>query len=72
MRNKNLISNLEQLEFYVERYAFVFIKDKLEDEDIKIPDDYSIRTFKPGQDEVNWSNIRNNAFAGLKGHEAPT
>jgi mycothiol synthase len=66
-----LTKALEQLDFSVERYAYLLVREDLETPELNIPEGYSIREFRPGQDEEIWCEVRNAGFAKLKGNETP-
>jgi mycothiol synthase len=69
--NKKLIEMIEGLNFSVERYAFLLVREDLDIPEVEIPDGYELRTFRPGQDEEHWLKVRNAAFSTLKGSETP-
>lgn len=71
LENKPLGEMMEQLNFSVERYAFLLVREDMDVPEISLPEDYSIRGFRPGQDEVIWCEVRNAGFATLKGNETP-
>lgn len=69
--NKRLTEIIEGLKFSVERYAFLLVREDLDVAEVKLPDGYELRPFRPGKDEENWLTVRNAAFATLKGSETP-
>lgn len=69
--NEKLIEMMEGLEFSVERYAFVLVREDLEVPEDLLPAGYELRSFRSGQDEENWLTVRNAAFSTLKGSETP-
>ncbi|MEY2194372.1 GNAT family N-acetyltransferase [Neobacillus sp. BF23-41] len=69
--NKSLMSFMEQLDFLVDRYAFLLVREDLNVPVWFVPQDYSIKSFRPGEDEGTWSEVRNEGFANLKGNETP-
>ncbi|MCM3766745.1 GNAT family N-acetyltransferase [Neobacillus niacini] len=71
LANKLLSEAIKQLDFSVERYAFVMVREDLDVPELNLPDGYSIRNFQPGQDEEVWCEVRNAGFATLKGSETP-
>ena len=71
LNNKPLIEYMEQLDFSVERYAFLLVREDSDDPEWNLPQDYSIKSFSPGEDEGIWSEVRNAGFAKLKGNETP-
>lgn len=71
MENNKLIEIIEKLNFVVERYSFLYIRELQNIPDFSIPEGYEVRSFKPGIDEEAWCQVRNTAFQHLKGHETP-
>lgn len=71
LKNKELITHMESLHFAVERYSFVLVREDLDVPEINLPNDYFIRSFRPGKDEEIWCEVRNAGFANLKGSETP-
>ncbi|MGJ7922073.1 GNAT family N-acetyltransferase [Neobacillus sp. LXY-4] len=71
VENQNLANYVEQLNFSIERYAFLLLREDLEVPEMELPEDYMIRSYQPGKDERIWSEIRNAAFANLLGNETP-
>ncbi|WP_066319941.1 GNAT family N-acetyltransferase [Bacillus sp. FJAT-29814] len=69
--NQPLSEAIEQLNFSVERYAFVMVREEWDVPEFNLPDGYQIRDFQPGQDEETWCEVRNAGFANLKGSETP-
>lgn len=69
--NENLIKFIEELKFTVERYAFILVREGLEVPEVKLPEEYSIRPLRLGEDEEAWCEVRNVGFANLKGSETP-
>ncbi|MEH7275658.1 GNAT family N-acetyltransferase [Neobacillus vireti] len=69
--NKKLIEMIEGLKFSVERFSFLLVREDLEVPHVHLPDGYELRAFRPGEDEENWRQVRNAAFATLKGSETP-
>jgi mycothiol synthase len=70
--NKCVRNMMEQLHFIAERHVFLLVRDENEIPGYEIPVDYSIRNFKPREDEEIWCQVRNAGFAKLKGNETPT
>jgi mycothiol synthase len=70
-KNKPLMSFIEKLNFTIERYSFLLLREDRDIPELVLPSDYSIRSFRPGEDEGNWSEVRNAGFAQLKGNETP-
>lgn len=71
MTEKRVMGFVEALNFTVDRYAFLLVRENLEVQDIILPDGYVIKSFRPGQDEDIWCEVRNAGFAKLKGSETP-
>lgn len=71
MANKKQLAEMEGLKFNIERYVFLLIRKNLPVPDIDLPEDYEIRSFRPGMDEEVWCKVRNASFATLKGNETP-
>lgn len=69
--NQKLQDVMEKLEFDVERYTFLLVRENLEVGDPSIPDGFEIKSFRPGADEDAWCLVRNAAFSELKGSETP-
>lgn len=69
--NQELQEYIKALNFQVDRYSFVLVRDEIDVPGYHIPEDYSIKTFKQGSDEETWCKIRNIAFSNLKGSETP-
>lgn len=71
MINTKLIEYIKKLNFEVERYSFVMVRDINEKVEFILPKGYEIRAFREGIDESAWCEVRNSAFAKLKGSETP-
>lgn len=69
--NTPLMAFMEQLNFSIERYAFLLVREGLDVPEVNVPKDYRIESFRPGIDERIWSEVRNAGFAKLKGNEIP-
>jgi mycothiol synthase len=69
--NTKLLEFIQGLEFSLERYAFLLVREDLDVTGVNLPESYELRTFNPGHDEENWRTVRNAAFATLKGSETP-
>lgn len=69
--NKKLIEFIEGLNFTVERYSFILVREDLEVPEFSLPEEYCIKTFKTGSDEKIWCDVRNEGFAKLQGSETP-
>ncbi|MEH7107904.1 MULTISPECIES: GNAT family N-acetyltransferase [Bacillaceae] len=71
LNNKYLAESIEGLGFSIERYAFLLVREEVVVPSLVLPEGYIIRDFTPGKDEGIWSQVRNAAFAELKGNETP-
>lgn len=69
--NRKLIEVMEKLDFYIERYSFLLVREDMEVSDISLLKGYEIRPFRSGIDEESWCQIRNTSFAKLLGNETP-
>ncbi|MBS4538521.1 GNAT family N-acetyltransferase [Clostridium sp. D2Q-11] len=69
--NKKLMKVFEELDFLIERYSFLLVREDLSIPQFTLPKGYEIRAFRPGLDEEVWCDIRNKGFAKLKGSETP-
>lgn len=69
--NTELMKMMEALNFQIERYSYLLVRDDLEVPDYDLPEGYEIRAFRPGKDEEAWCEVRNSAFANLQGSETP-
>lgn len=69
--NKKLIEFIEGLNFTVERYSFILVREDLEIPEFSLPEEYCVKTFKTGSDEKIWCDVRNVSFAKLQGSETP-
>ncbi|GAM12818.1 GNAT family N-acetyltransferase [Mesobacillus selenatarsenatis] len=67
--NQKLKAVMENLNFDVERYTFLLVREDLEVGELSIPKGFEIRSFRPGLDEDAWCLVRNAAFSTLKGSE---
>lgn len=71
MYNKELMYNMVGLNFKIERYTFLMLRDIDNVLDFNLPKDYIIKLLELDQDEEIWIEIRNAAFATVKGNETP-
>lgn len=69
--NQKMKDVMEKLNFGVERYTFLLVRDDLEVRAPAIPPGFEIRSYRPGMDEDAWCMVRNAAFSKLKGSETP-
>ncbi|MED3562042.1 GNAT family N-acetyltransferase [Bacillus xiapuensis] len=71
LKNKQLLKSVEQLGFTIERYTFLMVREETDVPDVIFPKEYILKTFRTNQDEEIWCEVRNAAFANLKGNETP-
>lgn len=69
--NNRLMEAFEKLNFSIERYSFLLLREDLEIPNFNLPEGYEIRPFRAGVDEVIWCMVRNAGFAKLQGSETP-
>lgn len=69
--NVELVEKIARLNFKVERYVFLLIRDTNNISDFTIPEDYVIRHLELNNNEDDWCRVRNIAFASVKGNEVP-
>lgn len=69
--NEKLIEQIKSLNFKLERYTFLLVREDLEIPEFTLPKDYEIRSFRQDHDEETWCIVRNAAFAKLQGSETP-
>jgi len=69
--NEELMKMMEALNFQIERYSYLLVRDDLKVPGYDLPEGYEIRAFRPGKDEESWCEVRNSAFANLQGSETP-
>lgn len=62
---------LQDLGFFLERYAFVMLLEDSPVQPYRFPEGYEVRPFRAGIDEKAWCDVRNQAFATLRGSETP-
>ena len=70
--NSSLMETFEKLNFKIERYSCLLVREDLEVQKINLPENYEIRPFRVGIDEEIWCQVRNASFATLQGSETPT
>jgi mycothiol synthase len=68
--NGTLMSIMEALQFELERYTYLLIREAIPVSSFSLPDGYTMRPFQYGDEEA-WATVRNAAFAQLKGSETP-
>jgi mycothiol synthase len=69
--NKGLMKNMEKLNFKVERYSYLLVREDLEVPAWNLSEEYEIKSFRAGYDEEAWCEVRNASFATLQGSETP-
>ncbi len=69
--NKELSDNIKCLQFEIERYVYLLIKEITKPQVVSLPEQYSIREFQSDHDEEGWCYIRNTAFSQLRGNSTP-
>ncbi|MBE4910675.1 GNAT family N-acetyltransferase [Bacillus luteolus] len=71
MINENLEECIKGLNFSVERYSYLLVREDLDVPEIGLQEGYELRSFEEGKDENIWCEVRNASFATLKGSETP-
>ncbi|MGE5654275.1 MAG: GNAT family N-acetyltransferase [Bacillota bacterium] len=71
LANAELIRCIDELGFGVERYSFFLVRDNMTVPAADLPVGFTIRPFQCGCDEASWCEVRNAAFAHLKGNDTP-
>ncbi|WP_075619818.1 GNAT family N-acetyltransferase [Paenisporosarcina indica] len=71
LTNGALKKFMEELNFTVERYTFVVVREEMDVPPYTLPEGYEIMTFRQGMDERTWCEVRNAGFAKLLGSETP-
>lgn len=69
--NNELSEMIKSLQFEVERYVYILVKETTEQLAVNLPQGYSIRDFQLNRDEEDWCHIRNAAFSQVKGNTTP-
>ncbi len=70
-RNRAQIEALDHLGFMVDRYSFFLVREDLPVQDVMLPEGFVIAPCEAGRDELAWCEVRNAAFATLRGSETP-
>ncbi|WP_059170771.1 GNAT family N-acetyltransferase [Bacillus sp. FJAT-27445] len=70
-KGADLRSQLVELGFTLERYAYLLIRKAQMTPKVALPVGYSLTEFVPGTDEKAYCQIRNAAFSALAGSETP-
>ncbi len=71
VENGNLEHIIQKLNFSVERYSFLLVREEFMVPEFSLPENYEIKPFRVGTDEETWCKIRNEAFSKLQGSETP-
>lgn len=71
LANSELANSMKNLNFAVDRYVYILVKEIKETQAVSLPEGYSIRAFQPDKDEEDWCHIRNTAFSNLRGNSTP-
>lgn len=66
-----LMTAMESIGFYIDRYSFFLLRDKVELPVLELSEGYEIKPFRAGFDESSYCEVRNAGFAKLKGSETP-
>jgi len=69
--NETMKDFMAELNYTVERYAFVLVREEMDVPPYTLPEGYAIKTFRPGMDDGTWCEVRNAGFAKLLGSETP-
>jgi mycothiol synthase len=71
LANPKMMELFEGLRFTTDRYSYLLVREDLEVPEFDLPEDYEIRSLRPGSDEAIWCEVRNASFARLRGSETP-
>lgn len=69
--NEKLVEIMKGLNFKVERYSFLLIREESNVPEFVLPEGYHIKPLRKNSDEEVWCSVRNAGFAKLKGSETP-
>jgi mycothiol synthase len=69
--NNELSNNIQDLQFEIDRYVYLLVKEITKPQVVNLPEHYSIREFQSDRDEDDWCYIRNTAFSQLRGNSTP-
>ncbi|WP_155987794.1 GNAT family N-acetyltransferase [Gorillibacterium massiliense] len=69
--NDKLTAAVEKLRFQMDRYSFLLVREDLDVPDVRWPENFTLRPLVRERDEQVWCEVRNAAFATLKGSETP-
>lgn len=70
-RNRAQMEAFARLGFQVDRYSFFMVREQGPVPEVGLPEGFSVGPCRPGQDEQAWCDVRNTAFATLRGSETP-
>ncbi len=70
-RNRAQMEAFAHLGFVVDRYSFFMVREDLPVPDVVLPEGFTIMPCEAGRDEKAWCEVRNAAFATLRGSETP-
>ncbi|WP_102026252.1 GNAT family N-acetyltransferase [Salirhabdus sp. Marseille-P4669] len=68
--NQKLDQAIKAIDFEIERYAYLLLREDLPVPTYQLPKDFHIKPLQIG-DEEKWCTVRNESFATLKGSETP-
>lgn len=71
IHNKELINNINDLKFKVERYVFILLRELDNIPIFKLPEEYTIKSLELENDEETWCQVRNTAFSTVLGNDTP-
>lgn len=69
MENKKIIDIIRKLNFKIERYSMLLLRQDSDTSPYEFPEGYELKPFIKNRDEQNWCIIRNEAFKNLLGSE---
>lgn len=70
-RNRAQMEAFARLGFVVDRYSFFMVREPMPVPDVALPEGFAIEPCAEGRDEQHWCDVRNAAFATLRGSETP-
>lgn len=66
-----LRTHVETLDFDLDRYAWVMVRDDLPIEPLVLPEGMTMKPYREGLDAKAWCQVRNPAFLAVRGSETP-
>ena len=69
--NERFRGILEKLDFQIERYSFLLVRDNHDVSKVSFDEGYKLKTFQFNKDEEDFCSVRNPAFANLAGSSVP-